>query len=75
MLDSIKESKEEHRNKKKTLIFRMIFSKYDQIFSIPEQAKNVKTGWLAYPILINKEANFKRKDFQIFLEREIYKQG
>ena len=45
------------------------FSKYDQIFSIPEQAKNVKTGWLAYPILINKEANFKRKDFQIFLEK------
>jgi len=45
------------------------FSKYDQIFSIPVQAKNIKTGWLAYPILINKEANFKRKDFQIFLEK------
>ena len=45
------------------------FSKYDQIFSIPKQAKNIKTGWLAYPILINKEANFKRKDFQIFLEK------
>jgi CDP-4-dehydro-6-deoxyglucose reductase, E1 len=45
------------------------FSKYDQIFSIPEQAKNIKTAWLAYPILINKEANFKRKDFQIFLEK------
>ena len=45
------------------------FSKYDQIFSIPEQAENIKTGWLAYPILINKEANFKRKDFQIFLEK------
>lgn len=45
------------------------FSKYDQIFSIPEQAQNIKTAWLAYPILINKEANFKRKDFQIFLEK------
>jgi CDP-6-deoxy-D-xylo-4-hexulose-3-dehydrase len=45
------------------------FSKYDKIFSIPVQAKNIKTGWLAYPILINKEANFKRKDFQIFLEK------
>lgn len=45
------------------------FSKYDQIFSIPEQAKNIKTAWLAYPILINKEANFKRKEFQIFLEK------
>ncbi len=45
------------------------FSKYNQLFSIPQQAKNIKTGWLAYPILINKEANFKRKDFQIFLEK------
>ena len=45
------------------------FSKYDQIFSIPEQAKNIKTAWLAYPILINKHAKFKRKDFQIFLEK------
>ena len=44
------------------------FSKYDQIFSIPQQAKNIKTAWLAYPILINEEANFKRKDIQIFLE-------
>ena len=45
------------------------FSKYDQIFSIPQQAKNIKTAWLAYPILIDEEANFKRKDFQIFLEK------
>jgi CDP-4-dehydro-6-deoxyglucose reductase, E1 len=45
------------------------FSKYSKIFSIPEQTKNTKTGWLAYPILINKEANFKRKDFQIYLEK------
>ncbi|MDC6473185.1 DegT/DnrJ/EryC1/StrS family aminotransferase [Flavobacteriaceae bacterium] len=45
------------------------FSKYEDIFSIPQQTKNTKTGWLAYPVLINKKAKFKRKDFQIFLEK------
>jgi CDP-6-deoxy-D-xylo-4-hexulose-3-dehydrase len=45
------------------------FSQYDELFSIPQQTKNTKTGWLAYPILINKNAEFKRKDFQIFLEK------
>jgi CDP-4-dehydro-6-deoxyglucose reductase, E1 len=45
------------------------FSKYNDIFSIPQQTNNTKTGWLAYPILINKNAKFKRKDFQIFLEK------
>ena len=45
------------------------FLQYDEVFSIPKQTKNTKTGWLAYPILINKNAKFKRKDFQIFLEK------
>lgn len=45
------------------------FSQYYDIFSIPQQTNNTKTGWLAYPILINKNAKFKRKDFQIFLEK------
>jgi CDP-4-dehydro-6-deoxyglucose reductase, E1 len=45
------------------------FLQYDEVFSIPQQTKNTKTGWLAYPILINKNAKFKRKDFQIFLEK------
>ena len=45
------------------------FSQYNDIFSIPQQTNNTKTGWLAYPILINKNTKFKRKDFQIFLEK------
>ena len=36
---------------------------------IPEQTKNTKTAWLAYPIMLNKDVKFKRKDFQIFLEK------
>ena len=45
------------------------FSKQNEFFSIPEQTKNTKSGWLAYPILINENSNFKRKDFQIYLEK------
>ena len=30
--------------------------------------ENSKTAWLAYPILINSNAKFTRKEFQIYLE-------
>ena len=45
------------------------FSKHNKFFSNPIQTPNTVTGWLAYPILIKKEANFSRKEFQIFLEK------
>ena len=48
------------------------FSKYPNYFELPIELKQAKTAWLAFPILISKNAKFKRKDFQIFLEeREI----
>lgn len=45
------------------------FSKLDKYFEIPFQSKNVKTGWLAYPITIKKNVNFDRTDLQIYLEK------
>jgi len=45
------------------------FNKHNDFFTNPEEIKNCSTAWLAYPILINKNAPFKRKDFQIFLEK------
>ena len=36
---------------------------------IPEETENCYTGWLAFPILIKKNAPFTRKEFQIFLEK------
>ncbi len=44
------------------------FNKYKDLFSNPIELKGCKTGWLAFPILIKKEANFSRKEFQIYLE-------
>ena len=45
------------------------FAKHNKFFSNPIQTPNTLTGWLAYPILIKEDANFSRKEFQIFLEK------
>ena len=45
------------------------FNKHKNYFTNPEEIKNSSTAWLAYPILINKNAPFSRKDFQIYLEK------
>ena len=45
------------------------FSKYLTYFSNPIETADVKTGFLAFPILINKDAPFSRKEFQIYLEK------
>lgn len=44
------------------------FSKYPKYFSNPQELDKCNTAWLAFPILINKESPFTRKEFQIFLE-------
>tara|TARA_B100000212_G_C27362561_1_gene528868 strand:- start:5 stop:1201 length:1197 start_codon:yes stop_codon:yes gene_type:complete len=53
-------------NFKKQLEF---FGGYPDLFSLPIENKNAFTAWLAFPLLIKKEAPFSRKDFQIFLEK------
>ena len=44
------------------------FSKYKKYFSNPQETSDVSTAWLAFPVLINKDAPFTRRDFQIYLE-------
>jgi len=46
------------------------FSKYSNFFSNPIETKNSHTAWLAFPLLIKKEAPFKRRDMQIYLEKQ-----
>ena len=43
--------------------------KYLKYFILPKQLKYSKTGWLAYPITIKKDAPFTRTEMQIFLEK------
>ena len=43
---------------------------YHKFFDLPTQIKGIKTGWLAYPIIIKKNSKIKRRDMQIFLEKK-----
>ncbi len=36
---------------------------------MPTQIAGVKTGWLAYPIIIKKNSKIERREMQIFFER------
>ena len=45
------------------------FNKYNQYFLSPIENPFSETGWLAFPILIKKDAPFTRKEFQIYLEK------
>ena len=56
------------RNKNFSFL-KKFFSKYPQYFDLPEQYSNVKTPWLAFPLVIKKNKYFKRKDMQIFFEK------
>ena len=47
----------------------VFFDKYKKYFSNPIERDNINTAWLAFPILINKNAPFSRKEFQIYLEK------
>ena len=49
-------------------------SKYSNYFSLPKQNPKAYTCWLAFPMIVKKDAPFSRTDMQIFRE-EIYKQG
>lgn len=44
------------------------FSAYSDWFIFPKQLPDVKTAWLAFPLIVKDNAPFSRKDLQIFLE-------
>ncbi len=45
------------------------FNKHKEFFVVPKVNKDVKTNFLAYPIIIRKNKNFDRKKLQIYLEK------
>lgn len=44
------------------------FAKHKNFFSNPVESSAFSTAWLAFPILINENAPFSRREFQIYLE-------
>ena len=52
------------------LIHYNFLKKLDNFFVMPKILKNVKTNFLAYPIILKNNLNFTRKKFQIYLEEK-----
>ena len=48
---------------------KKFFNSLKNFFITPKINKNVKTNFLAYPIILKKNKYFKRKNLQIFLEK------
>ena len=69
-LEQIKKLKKNISVRNKNFDFlKNFFSKYPKFFELPEQYSKVKTPWLAFPLVIKKNKIFKRKDMQIFFEK------
>ena len=45
------------------------FKEYTYLMKLPSQKLNSKTGWLAFPIVLRENNNIKRKNLQIYLEK------
>ena len=45
------------------------FKTYEDWFVMPKQLPGSRTGWLAFPLTVRKDAPFTRRDMQIFLEK------
>jgi len=69
-LEQLKKLKNNISIRSKNFIKLMNFFKnnYPDKFSLPETNKGVKTGWLAFPLVI-KDKKIKRQELQIFLEK------
>ena len=50
-------------------LIKKFFKRYGEYFKLPDQLKYVKTGWLAFPLVIRKTSGIKRKKLQIYLEK------
>jgi CDP-6-deoxy-D-xylo-4-hexulose-3-dehydrase len=46
------------------------FKQFEEFFTLPKQTENSSTAWLAYPLIIKESSPFKRRDFQIYLEKK-----
>jgi CDP-6-deoxy-D-xylo-4-hexulose-3-dehydrase len=44
------------------------FKNYEEWFVLPRQLPGSRTGWLAFPLTVRRDAPFTRRDMQIFLE-------
>jgi len=51
------------------IYLKRFFKDYSQYFKLPETYHNVKTPWLAFPLVIKANKKFNRREMQIFYEK------
>ena len=69
-IEQIKKLKDNIKIRNKNFDYlKKFFNNYDNLFNLPEQYKNVKTPWLAFPLVIKENKYFNRKKMQIYFER------
>ena len=51
-------------------LLKKFFNNYSNYIKLPEQHKSVRTGWLAFPIVLKENAKIERKKLQIYLEKK-----
>ena len=69
-LVQLKKLKDNIRKRNKNFEYLLnFFRKYDGLFELPKQNKGVITPWLAFPLVIKENKYFKRKNLQIYLEK------
>ncbi len=54
--------------KKNFAALKKFFGRYEEFFILPQQANNIKTAWMQFPLTIKKEAPFSRLDITRYLE-------
>ena len=69
-IEQIKKLKDNIKIRNKNFDYlKDFFNNYNDLFNLSEQYKNVKTPWLAFPLVIKENKYFNRKEMQIYFEK------
>ena len=68
-LEQLKKLKKNIKKKNQNFDYLANFFKKYPLFDLPKQNVEVVTPWLAFPLVIKQSSPFKRKELQIFLEK------
>ena len=69
-IEQIKKLKDNIKIRNKNFDYlKDFFNNFNDLFNLPEQYKNVKTPWLAFPLVIKENKYFNRKEMQIYFEK------
>ena len=70
-IEQLKKLKKNIKKRIKNFKFLInFFKKYPSFVKLPTQNERVKTGWLAFPIVLKEKRGIQRKNLQMYLEKK-----